>query len=212
MFSTEQIAYILKKYAQDVVIHRNEEKILHQGILMFADENTQRYDFGLLEKQCVTYIYDIKNNELFDSGFVYKFRNLFPRKIVVTGKIGSAKISDSGIGNCVGTALLGKTMELTLDFCIYCGTGRNASDCEEVFSKIIEALLLKDKGLYVKEIIASSDPSEISSNNFDNTLDGAYEDYIAEEEEDENAYIPSSTSSNTHNHHFFIRIYISMKW
>ena len=58
----------------------------------------------------------------------------------------------------------------------------------------------------VKEIIASSDPSEISSNNFYNTLDSAYEDYIAEEEEDENAYIPSSTSSNTHNHHFFIRI------
>ena len=91
---------------------------------------------------------------VFDSGFVYKCRNLFPRKIIVTGKIGSAKISDSGIGNCIGTALFGKTMELTLDFCIYCGRGRDASDCEEVFSKIIEALMLKDKGLYVKEIIA----------------------------------------------------------
>lgn len=66
MFSAQQVTYILKKYAQDVVIHRNEEKILHQGILMFADENTQRYDFGVLEKQSATYIYDTKNIDLFD--------------------------------------------------------------------------------------------------------------------------------------------------
>lgn len=97
MFSTEQIAYILKKYAQDVVIHRNEEKILHQGILMFADENTQRYDFGLLEKQSGTYIYDIKNNELFDGDVMEfsseKFLISKPQDVYFKNQVAYKKVS-----------------------------------------------------------------------------------------------------------------------
>lgn len=102
-------------------------------------------------------IFYLKENLLeedidFDSGFVFKSRNLYPNKVIVTGKIGKAKILDSGIGNCVGNNLFGKTLELGLDFCIYCGRGKSANNCEKVFSKIIEALMLRDNGLYIKEI------------------------------------------------------------
>ncbi|MEG1447896.1 MAG: hypothetical protein RR048_04155 [Oscillospiraceae bacterium] len=114
----------------------NDIKSVTQDMIFFLKENVLMKD---------TY---------FDSGYVYEGRNLSPRKIIVTGKIGKAKIGDSSIGNCIGENLFGKAMELTLDFCIYCGRGRSGADCEEVFSKIVEALMVKDKGLYIKEITA----------------------------------------------------------
>ena len=97
MFSTEQIAYILKKYAQDVVIYRNEEKLLHQGILMFTNENAQRYDFGLLEKQSGTYIYHTKSNELLDGDIMEfcgeKFLISKPQDVYFKNQVAYKKVS-----------------------------------------------------------------------------------------------------------------------
>lgn len=60
-----------------------------------------------------------------------------------------------------------------------------------------------------KEIVASSDASEISADDFYNILDLALENYTLEEEMDKNTYIPyTSTSSNSHHSdNSFIKYY-----
>lgn len=97
MFSEKQVRAILEKYAQDVDIHRGNEKIPHKGILMFGDEKAQRCDFGVVEKQSGIYVYSCESADLFE-GDIMEFcgekfllsspKGIYFKNIVVYKKVG----------------------------------------------------------------------------------------------------------------------------
>lgn len=96
MFNSSQVKKAFDKYGKDVIIQREDKKILQKGFLILEGEKDKRFDFGVLESQCGTFFYSLDSEDLIDGdilefcGEKYLISN--PQKVSFVNKIVYKKV------------------------------------------------------------------------------------------------------------------------